>query len=153
MKDALMNSGAPSVGAEDHLVACVEAGVRGTLEALAEAHPDQPLGAYALITDDGLSGLGHLAVSVADLAAGDAELLFVPNDWPHDEGAHHPSCKVIFPFWHVTPKRGHRTHSTVPLTSIEYVLSRQSTQPVCSLLTTDPTSHGAHLAAFDELHC
>ena len=66
-------------------VADVQDAVRATAAAVTTRHPGETLAGYALLTDDDLGTLGHLAVTREALRA-DPETLFTPTDWPYDDG-------------------------------------------------------------------
>lgn len=66
-------------------VADVQDAVRTTVAAVTTRHRGEALAGYALLTDDALGTLGHLAVTREALRA-DPEMLYTPTDWPYNDG-------------------------------------------------------------------
>ena len=68
------------------LLELVASAVRASVAELTRAHPGERLASYALCTDDSMMSLAHVACTREALgAAGDA-LLFMPTDWPYEDG-------------------------------------------------------------------
>lgn len=70
---------------EEELRQQIKAAIRASLVGFQQAHPSEVMAGYALLTDDDLATVGHIAVtSEALVTRGDPDLLFCPTDWPYE---------------------------------------------------------------------
>jgi hypothetical protein len=74
----------PSHG--EALKEAVKVAVRYSTNAVSEKHPGESLNGYALVTDDNLRTLGHLASTLEFTRSRGEEVRFEPVDWMYDDG-------------------------------------------------------------------
>lgn len=131
--------------ANEELSESVKRAVRQTVTAIRARHPQERLAGYALLTDDDLTTLTCMAITVEALAASGAgeALLFSPTDWPdEDEASSFSETRLRLRALAATDSRN---HEQVAFASFVRALSDAkaeglfSPEVFLSVLSTDPS--------------